>query len=87
MILLDGTVDLTPPISDRTTPEQRLALWADLVDVCEQLLLAGLRREVGSEGDVWSAYRRWWAERSEEHDRGLYRLMEGFTRRGAGHAR
>jgi hypothetical protein len=35
----------------------------------EKLLLAGLRREIGPEGDLKAAYRRWYEEQMREHDR------------------
>jgi hypothetical protein len=54
------------------------------MDTCEQLLLAGLRREVRPDGDVRAAYRRWYTERMNEHDRTLRHTMEEFRRRGVG---
>jgi hypothetical protein len=68
------------------TAEQRIALWADLFDACEQFLLAGLARKVGPCGDVRQAYRDWHAEQMREHDRTMRRLVEEFERRGGGHA-
>ena len=73
--------DLTPPTPDDLTPEQWIAAWADLMRTCEQFLLAGLRREIGPEGDLRAAYRRWYAEQMEEHDRTMIRMMQEFERR------
>ncbi len=56
-------------------------MWMDLVDACEQLLLAGLRREIGPEGDLKAAYRRWYAQQMEEHDRTMLHMAEEFQRR------
>jgi hypothetical protein len=53
-------------------------MWADLTDACEQFLLAGLRREIGPNGDLKAAYRKWYAEQMEEHDRMMLRMMERF---------
>ena len=50
------------------------------MDVSEQLLLAGLRSEVGPEGDLTAAYRRWYAEYRQEHERGLFRMLERLGR-------
>lgn len=45
------------------------AEWLDMFHTGEKLLLAGLRREIGPEGDLQSAYRRWYREQMDEHDR------------------
>ncbi len=74
--------ELASPVLDHTTPQQRIALWLDLVEACDQLVLAGLRREIGPSGDLRAAYRRWYAERMEEHDRMILRLAAGLNRRG-----
>jgi hypothetical protein len=44
------------------------AEWLDLLRTGERLLLAGLRREVGPDGDLHSAYRRWYEAQMHEHD-------------------
>lgn len=59
-----------------------VAMWADVVDACEQLLLAGLRREIGPDGDLEAAYRRWERARNEEHYQMLVKMMERIARRG-----
>ena len=79
--------ELAPPIPEDATPEQCIALWVDLMNACEQFLLAGLRREIGPDGDLRAAYRRWYADQMEEHDRTILRMMQEFERRGGGHAR
>ncbi|MEX2176304.1 MAG: type II toxin-antitoxin system HicB family antitoxin [Pirellulaceae bacterium] len=45
------------------------AEWLDMLRTGEKLLLAGLRREVGPNGDLRVAYRRWYREQMDEHDR------------------
>jgi len=93
-LLIDETVmadQLIPPpgvahaIPDYCTPDQRFALWADLLDANEALLLAGLRRQVGPNGDIRDAYRRWYAQQTEEHDRSMRGLAENLLRRGVRH--
>ena len=64
---------------------QRIAVWSDLLDACDQLLLAGLKRKVGAEGDLAAAYRAWHAVQREEHDQMMRHLVEEFNRRGIGH--
>lgn len=73
--------------STKTTPEQRVMLWADLVDACEQFLLMGLRRKVKSEKELQTAYRQWYQREREEHDRTVVHMLEELTRREGGHAR
>jgi hypothetical protein len=74
-------VELAPEVPDELTAEQRIALWVDLLDACDEFLLAGVRREVGPEGDVKEAYRRWYARQTEEHDLALVNMAENFRRR------
>jgi hypothetical protein len=57
------------------------------MDACDQFLLAGLRREIGPDGDLKAAYRKWHEQQMEEHDRALVHMMEEFQRRGGEHAR
>ena len=78
--------ELAPPIPRSATRQQCIAAWLDLMDACEQFLLAGLRREIGPEGDLEAAYRRWYAEQMREHDRTMLRMIEEFERRGGGDA-
>jgi hypothetical protein len=68
-------------------PEQEFRRWADLLEATEQLLLAGLRREVGPDGDVRAAYRQWYARHQDEHEEGLRRLAAGLYCRGVRHGR
>jgi hypothetical protein len=78
--------ELAPPIPDNLTPTQRIALWMGVMKICEQFLLAGLRREIGPNGDLRAAYRRWYAAQMEEHDRTIRRMLEELSRRGCAHA-
>jgi hypothetical protein len=43
--------------------------WLSLFDISERLLLAGLRRRIGPDGDLKAAYRQWYCEQMDEHDR------------------
>lgn len=71
-------------MAEPLTPAQGVAAWLDLMNTCEAFLLAGLRRQVGPEGDVQAVYRRWYAERMEEHDRDMFRMIERFRQLEAG---
>jgi hypothetical protein len=46
-----------------------VAIWLDLIDACEQMVLAGLRLKIGSEGDLKAAYRDWNRRMNAEHVR------------------
>ena len=80
-IPLPPDADLAPPVPEGLTPEQRIALWVDVMKACDAFLFAGLRREVGPDGDVYAAYRRWHAEQMEEHDRTMQHMVENMARR------
>jgi hypothetical protein len=58
-----------------------IELWAEWLDTCEGFLLAGLRRQVGPDGDVRAAFRQWYAETMTEHDRTMLHLLAEFDRR------
>ncbi|MGA2064034.1 MAG: hypothetical protein ABSG86_03650 [Thermoguttaceae bacterium] len=78
-----------PPVvraPENATSAECLRLWLDLMGTCEQFLLAGLRREIGPDGDLREAYRRWYAEQMEEHERMMLHLLEEFARRENSHA-
>lgn len=79
--------ELSPPDVLELPVEKRIALWLQVVDASEQFLLAGLRRRIGDDGDLRSAYREWYARRMEEHDRTMDHLLTELRRReghGAG---
>ena len=78
--LLPAT-DLAPALPPGLTPEQRIDAWLDLMEACDEFLLAGLRLKVGPGGDVQAAYRQWYAELMAEHDRTMQHLVEEFNRR------
>ena len=85
--------ELIPPTGlehsmlDHLTPDQRLAAWADLMDSSEELLLAGLSRQIGPNGDLREAYRRWYIAQMEEHDQAMRDLAANLYRRGVRHGR
>lgn len=78
--------ELAPTVPADATPQQCIAMWLDLLDACEQFVLAGLRREIGPDGDLRAACRRWCAEQREEHDRAIRHMAEALNRCGGGHA-
>jgi hypothetical protein len=71
---------------DDLSPSQYVERWLEAYEAGEQLLLAGLAREVGPGGDLASAYRRWAEEYRAQHDQALFRMMERLDRRERRHA-
>ncbi|MSR32397.1 MAG: hypothetical protein EXR99_12930 [Gemmataceae bacterium] len=74
-------------IPSHLTPDQRVALWADLMDASEEILLAGLSHQVGPGGDLRAAYRLWYEQQMDEHDRTMRQMAESLYRRGVRHGR
>jgi hypothetical protein len=73
-------------VAPDASPTDRIRRWLDVMGACEQFLLAGLRREIGPDGDLQAAYRGWCSEQAEQHDRMMVHLMEQFARREGSHA-
>jgi hypothetical protein len=76
---------LEPVMPDRLTPDQLLQLWIDVTDAGEALLLAGLARQIGPDGDLRAAYRAWYERRMEEHDEAIRVQAANLYRRGVRH--
>jgi hypothetical protein len=70
------SAEQAPSLPADATPKQRIEAWLDLLNTGHKLVLAGLRREVGPDGDVETAYRQWYARQMEEHDRKLARMLQ-----------
>lgn len=66
------------------TPQQGIAIWIDLMRTGSTLLLAGLRREIGPNGDINKALRKWYEEQMREHDEVMARVVERINRPPAG---
>lgn len=77
--------DLSPPVPDDFTPQMGVKMWIEVMNASEHFLLAGLRREIGPDGDLKTAYRKWHKEQMEEHDKMMYHMMEELSKRGGGH--
>jgi hypothetical protein len=75
------SVELAPPIPYDLSSEQCVALWREAFDAGEQLLLAGLAREVGPGGDVLAAYRRWNEDYLKQHDQMIFSMLTNLQSR------
>ena len=69
-----------PHVATGATPSQCVEMWIDLMNACDEFLLAALRREVGPGGDVRPAYRQWYWQQIEEHDKAIFRMLERLDR-------
>jgi hypothetical protein len=77
---------LAPTMPAHATAAKCIAAWVDLMDTCDQFLLAGLRREIGPDGDLRAACRQWLDRHMQDHDRMMLRMIERFNRVEGGHA-
>jgi len=78
--------NLAPQAQNAASPTERIAAWCDLMDTCEEFLLAGLRRKIGPDGDLQAAYRDWYQRQSAEKDRQWLAMRKRFHRDGEPHA-
>jgi hypothetical protein len=78
---------MEPALPETLTPDHCVAVWVELYDANEALVLAGLRREIGPDGDLRQAYRSWYAQQMLEHDQWMRDLAERLYRRGVRHGR
>lgn len=77
----------TRPDSDLVV--RRIASWLDLMRTTDKLLLAGLQRKIGPDGDLRAAYRSWYTEQMHEHDKVLERIVKALAakKQDASHGR
>lgn len=73
--------EMAPAVPADATPEQCVAMWVDLVDATDEILLAALRSRLGPAGDVEAEYRRLYQEQMREHDRTVRHMFEELHRR------
>jgi len=72
--------DLAPTVSPDVTHEECLERWIEVMNLCEAFLLAGLRREIGPDGDLQAAYREWRRKRREEKDAHTIEWVRALSR-------
>ncbi|MGQ0633056.1 MAG: hypothetical protein ACT4QC_00445 [Planctomycetaceae bacterium] len=66
------------PLSESLSMEERVALWLDLLEASEQMLIAGLRATLPDGADLRDAVRQVYERQSEEHFHALERIAEHF---------
>jgi hypothetical protein len=77
--------ELAPPSVKHLPLAKRIEVWRNLVDSCEALLLAGMQKRIGPEGDLQSTYRDWYARRMEDRERNQIQFLENLSRRESRH--
>jgi hypothetical protein len=76
--------ELAPPSVMHLPMGKRVELWAELNATADAFLRAGLKRRVGSTGDLRAAYRAWNAQQIADHDAQQICFLTNLTRREAG---
>ncbi len=77
--------ELAPPSIRHLAPDEKVALWAQMVDEGDQMVIAGLQRRLGPHGDVEAAFLAWLDRRTAEHDRALVQMLKTLHRGNRSH--
>jgi hypothetical protein len=78
--------ELAPPSLRDWSDEEKVALWAQMVENGDQLVMAGLRDRVGPDGDPQAAFLEWLDRRTAEHDRALFQMITNLRQRERAYA-
>ena len=70
----------------RGPPGNRVRAWMDLMETCEQLVLAGLRHKIGPDGDLSAAWHARSGRQAIRRERELAHMLSAARRPGTGHA-
>jgi hypothetical protein len=73
---MDPAQPITPP--SKVEIDRRMAEWAQAMELSNAMLMAGLRRKIGPDGDLHAAYREW---SQKNHDRKWREIEEVQERR------
>jgi hypothetical protein len=82
---ITSSIEMSPTVPAGATPEQCVALWFDLVDATDEILLANLRSSGRTPAEVQVAYRQCYARWVEEHDRTVHQMLSELARRETRH--
>lgn len=77
--------ELAPQLRPGLTIEQRVAAWFEVMDWGDELLLAGLQRDLPEGLTLRDAVRRWNEERTAEHDKKVEHMMRELSKRERNH--
>lgn len=73
--------ELAPPSIRHLPVEEKVALWAKLVDDVEGSVLAYLRDSLGSESEAQGVFIEWLNGQNAEHDRAIALMITNLRRR------
>ncbi len=68
--------DLTPPSIRHLSPEDRIRLWAQIVDEGDQMLLSGFRTHTDSDELARQAFLAWLDRRNVENLAAKFRMLK-----------
>jgi hypothetical protein len=74
------STDLSAPASPDAAQDRSIAAWLDLMRTCDKFLWTGLRADVGPEGDVYAAYKNWYEQWCDDHNRTVIRMLTRLER-------
>jgi hypothetical protein len=60
---------------------ERMQQWLEWMELCDELLWAGLRMRYKTEEEVVAAYRAWYKRTMDEHDQMIFHMASEFARR------
>jgi len=70
--------NLAPPSMRHLSPEDRIRLWAQIVDEGDRIVLSGFRDKLGSEELARQAFLDWLERRSVESTAAKFRMLRRF---------
>ena len=70
-----------PYLPESMSYTDRIRAWMEVEDASIAMLRAGLRRDVGPDGDVDAAFREWYDRYADDHHKSLERMCDEFNRR------
>jgi len=71
--------DLAPPSIRHLSSEDRIRLWAEIVDEGDRMLLGGFRDTYGSDELATQAFLAWLDRRSAESTAAKFRMLKRFS--------
>jgi hypothetical protein len=70
--------NLAPPSIRHLSPEDRIRLWAQIVDEGDRIVLSGFRDKLGSEELARQAFLDWLERRNVESTAAKFRMLRRF---------
>ena len=73
--------ELAPPSVRHLSAEEKIAIYARMVDEGDEFVMACMRDRVGPDGDAEKAFLEWLDRRNAEHDRAIALMITNLRRR------